>query len=116
MGADVLTPTHLIFLLLLALLLFGSKRLPEMGRSLGNGIREFKSTVSGLDGVTEAANSLNEIRSAVSPASIARATIPGVSDVQDTLGAAKSAVAPAAAESAAGETAASAVPPPDTAA
>lgn len=94
MGVDLLTPTHLIFLAVLALLLFGPKRLPEIGRSLGNGIREFKSTVSGMEGVTEAVNSVNEVRSAVSPASVARATIPGVADVQDTLGAARSAVQP----------------------
>ena len=49
MGVDLLTPMHLLFLGLLAVLLFGSKRLPEIGRSLGNGIREFKTTVSGLD-------------------------------------------------------------------
>jgi len=34
-------------LLLLALLLFGAKRLPEIGRSLGTGMREFKDSVSG---------------------------------------------------------------------
>jgi sec-independent protein translocase protein TatA len=85
---------HLLFLGLLAVMLFGSKRLPELGRSLGNGIREFKSSVSGLDGVTEAVNGVNEIRSAVSPASIARAAVPGVADVQDTLGAAKGVARP----------------------
>jgi sec-independent protein translocase protein TatA len=34
-------------LLLLALLLFGAKRLPEIGRSLGSGMREFKDSISG---------------------------------------------------------------------
>ncbi|HZR94196.1 MAG TPA: twin-arginine translocase TatA/TatE family subunit [Gaiellaceae bacterium] len=38
---------ELLLLGLLALLLFGPKRLPEMGRGLGNGLREFKSSVSG---------------------------------------------------------------------
>src|SRR5215472_1431679 len=88
---------HLVFLGLLALLLFGSKRLPALGRSLGNGIREFKTTVSGLDGVTEAVNGVNEVRSAVSPTNIARAAIPGVADVQDTISATKGLVNPAAA-------------------
>jgi sec-independent protein translocase protein TatA len=97
MGADLLTPTHLLFLGLLALLLFGSKRLPEIGRSLGKGIREFKTTVSGLDGVTEAVNGVNEVRSAVSPSNIARAAIPGVADVQDTISATKGLVNPTAA-------------------
>jgi sec-independent protein translocase protein TatA len=39
----------LIILLIVALLVFGPKRLPEMGRSLGRGMREFKDSVSGND-------------------------------------------------------------------
>jgi sec-independent protein translocase protein TatA len=41
------SPTHLVALLLIALLLFGARRLPEIGRSLGSGMREFKDSVSG---------------------------------------------------------------------
>jgi sec-independent protein translocase protein TatA len=41
-------PWEIILLLLLALLLFGAKRLPEIGRSLGSGMREFKDSVSGV--------------------------------------------------------------------
>ncbi|HXY16632.1 MAG TPA: twin-arginine translocase TatA/TatE family subunit [Gaiellaceae bacterium] len=41
------SPTHIIVLLLIALLLFGAKRLPEIGRSLGTGMREFKDSVTG---------------------------------------------------------------------
>lgn len=40
-------PLHLIFLLLIVLLVFGAKRLPEMGRSLGTGLRGFKEALSG---------------------------------------------------------------------
>jgi sec-independent protein translocase protein TatA len=40
-------PMEIVGLLLLALLLFGAKRLPEIGRSLGTGMREFKDSVSG---------------------------------------------------------------------
>jgi sec-independent protein translocase protein TatA len=40
-------PMEIVLLLLLALLLFGAKRLPEIGRSLGTGMREFKDSVSG---------------------------------------------------------------------
>jgi sec-independent protein translocase protein TatA len=40
-------PIHLIFLLVLLLLVFGAKRLPEMGRSLGSGMRGFKESLSG---------------------------------------------------------------------
>ncbi len=39
----------LILILLVALVLFGPKRLPEMGRSLGRGMREFKDSISGKD-------------------------------------------------------------------
>lgn len=39
-------PLHLAFLLLIVLLVFGAKRLPEMGRSLGRGMREFKDSVT----------------------------------------------------------------------
>jgi len=41
-------PTHLIALFLIVLLLFGARRLPEIGRSLGVGMREFKDSVSGI--------------------------------------------------------------------
>jgi sec-independent protein translocase protein TatA len=40
------SPTHLALLLLIALLLFGAKRVPEIGRSLGSGMREFKESIS----------------------------------------------------------------------
>jgi sec-independent protein translocase protein TatA len=43
------SPTHIILLLLIALLLFGAKRLPEIGRSLGSGMREFKDSVTGAN-------------------------------------------------------------------
>jgi len=39
---------EMLLLLLVLLLVFGPKRLPEMGRSLGRGMREFKDSVSGL--------------------------------------------------------------------
>ena len=42
-------PWQLILLLVVALLLFGAKRLPEIGRSLGSGMREFKDSVTGKD-------------------------------------------------------------------
>lgn len=40
-------PMEIVLLALLALLSFGAKRLPEIGRSLGSGMREFKDSVSG---------------------------------------------------------------------
>ena len=47
MGAGLLQPTHIIFVIVIALLVFGPKRLPEMGRSIGHGIREFKDSMDG---------------------------------------------------------------------
>jgi sec-independent protein translocase protein TatA len=40
-------PSHIVIILVIALLLFGGKRLPEVGRSLGHGMREFKDAVTG---------------------------------------------------------------------
>jgi sec-independent protein translocase protein TatA len=47
MGAGLLQPTHIIFVIVIALLVFGPKRLPEMGKSIGHGIREFKDSIDG---------------------------------------------------------------------
>ena len=41
------TPWHIVLLLLIALLLFGGKRLPEIGKALGSGMRAFKDAVTG---------------------------------------------------------------------
>lgn len=40
---------EMIFIFLIVLLLFGAKRLPEIGSSLGKGIREFKSSVKDIE-------------------------------------------------------------------
>jgi sec-independent protein translocase protein TatA len=40
-------PLHLAIILVVVLLLFGAKRLPEMGRGLGSGMRGFKEAISG---------------------------------------------------------------------
>jgi len=45
MGLD--NPIHIAFLLILVLLVFGAKRLPEMGKSLGSGMRGFKDALTG---------------------------------------------------------------------
>ena len=42
--------TELIIILVIVLVLFGAKRLPELGRSLGGGMREFKDSVTGGKG------------------------------------------------------------------
>ncbi len=51
MGLD--NPIHIAFLVLILLLVFGAKRLPELGRSLGTGMREFKQSVTGENHAAE---------------------------------------------------------------
>ena len=48
-----LNPWELGIILLVILLLFGAKRVPEIGRALGKGIREFRSSVEGKDADAE---------------------------------------------------------------
>ncbi|HEV7938902.1 MAG TPA: twin-arginine translocase TatA/TatE family subunit [Solirubrobacteraceae bacterium] len=45
MGLD--NPIHIAFLLIVLLLVFGAKRLPELGHSLGTGLRGFKDAIGG---------------------------------------------------------------------
>lgn len=40
-------PIHLIFILIIALIIFGPGKLPDLGRGLGKGIREFKEALRG---------------------------------------------------------------------
>jgi sec-independent protein translocase protein TatA len=59
---------EILILLLVVLLVFGPKRLPEMGRSLGRGMREFKESISGKDFEDEPANKrLTELPPAEEP-------------------------------------------------
>jgi sec-independent protein translocase protein TatA len=51
LGLD--NPIHIAFILVLLLLVFGAKRLPEMGKSLGTGLRGFKESISGEHDPTE---------------------------------------------------------------
>ena len=49
-----ISPIQIIIVLVIALLVFGPKRLPEMGRSIGRGIREFKGAVLDHDDASPA--------------------------------------------------------------
>jgi sec-independent protein translocase protein TatA len=42
-------PLELVIVLVVVLVIFGPKRLPDLGRSLGKGMREFKDSVTGKD-------------------------------------------------------------------
>ena len=50
---ELFTPTHLIVLAVVAIVLFGGKKLPELGKGLGEGLRGFK---EGVKGINEDAN------------------------------------------------------------
>jgi sec-independent protein translocase protein TatA len=54
-GAGVFQPWHLIVILVIVLIIFGPGKLPDLGQSLGRGIREFKSSVKGEDDAEAAA-------------------------------------------------------------
>ena len=47
MFEGILRPTHLIFILAIVLIIFGPGKLPDLGRGLGKGIREFKDAIKG---------------------------------------------------------------------
>ena len=49
---DLLQPWHLVVLAIVAFLVFGAKRLPELGKGLGEGLKGFK---EGLKGIAEPA-------------------------------------------------------------
>ena len=49
MIGNILSPTHLLIVLAVALLVLGPKRLPEVGRGLGSAIRDFKGSLSADD-------------------------------------------------------------------
>jgi len=49
---ELLTPTHLVIILIVALLLFGPRKLPELGKGLGEGLRGFKEAIKGEPAVS----------------------------------------------------------------
>ncbi|HEY7121423.1 MAG TPA: twin-arginine translocase TatA/TatE family subunit [Solirubrobacterales bacterium] len=46
-------PMELLVVLIVALVIFGPKRIPEMGRSIGHGMREFKNSIAGNESKPE---------------------------------------------------------------
>lgn len=47
MFTNILQPTHLLIVLIVALVLLGPRRLPDAGRALGQGLKEFRNSISG---------------------------------------------------------------------
>lgn len=58
---------EMVFIFLIVLLLFGAKRLPEIGSSLGKGIREFKSSVKDIQSELTLPEERNQIHRTHSP-------------------------------------------------
>lgn len=46
---NLFTPTHLIIILVIALLVFGPRKLPELGKGLGEGLKGFKEGIKGIN-------------------------------------------------------------------
>jgi sec-independent protein translocase protein TatA len=71
LGLD--NPLHILILLIVLLLLFGAKRLPDMGRSLGEGMRGFKESLSGTSSTPPAAAAAEAQQVAPAPPVVAAA-------------------------------------------
>ena len=61
---ELFTPTHLIVIAVVVLVLFGGKKLPELGKGLGEGLRGFK---DGMKGVTDEVNKPVDTAHTVTP-------------------------------------------------
>ena len=70
---------EIVGLLVVALLLFGAKRLPEIGRSMGQGMREFKNSVTGVT------KEVDEVRAELESAAPAETTSAATSREHDTV-------------------------------
>ena len=57
---NLFTPTHLIIILVIALLIFGPRKLPELGKGLGEGLRGFKDGIKGATNADQLAAKWNE--------------------------------------------------------
>lgn len=74
MGGNILTPTHVLLLVVVVLIVFGPKRLPELGRGVGSAMREFR---GGIAGTAPETTQVLESNTATVPAAEARVTNAG---------------------------------------
>ena len=61
-----LGPTEMVFIMVVLLLIFGAKRLPELGSGLGKGIREFRRSMHEIKGEVEREDPVEQIRASSS--------------------------------------------------
>lgn len=71
-------PLEIIVVLIIALIVFGPKRLPELGNSLGRGIREFRSTVTGDKSDDDDDDDVKAIRATTPPPPVEQPAEPEV--------------------------------------
>lgn len=64
---DLLQPWHLIVLAVVAFLLFGAKRLPELGKGLGEGLKGFKEGLKGINDTTTPAPNVQQTAATAPP-------------------------------------------------
>ena len=57
-----LGPAEMVFIMVVLLLIFGAKRLPELGSGLGKGIREFRSSMRDIKGEIDRDEPANQIK------------------------------------------------------
>jgi sec-independent protein translocase protein TatA len=60
-------PLEICVVLIIALVVFGPKRLPELGKSLGRGIQEFRGTITGDSGHADSPAAIEPTTSAATP-------------------------------------------------
>lgn len=65
---DLLQPTHLLIIAIVLLVLFGGKRLPELGKGLGEGLKGFKEGLKGVSDPTPPAPPAPSVQQNVTPA------------------------------------------------
>src|SRR6266478_1130249 len=76
MGLGALQPGHLIVVLVIVLLIFGPGKLPELGKAMGDGLRELKRATGGEDHKDAALSSASTTATAVAPPPASAAPAP----------------------------------------
>jgi len=64
---DLLQPTHLLVILVVVFILFGAKRLPELGKGLGEGLKGFKDGIKGTPDPAPPAQPVQQNTAAATP-------------------------------------------------
>jgi sec-independent protein translocase protein TatA len=78
-----LGPAEMVFIMVVLLLIFGAKRLPELGSGLGKGIREFRSSMRDIKGEIERDDHTNQIKPP--PPRTTQAVPPAQTETTETL-------------------------------